>query len=68
MINRPSRLAFTWVSEPARTSVVTVDCERVSDTRTRVILSHEKLPSQQTSDRHRDEWGRILEALAGALA
>ena len=47
VIDRPSRLAFTWVSEPARNSVVTVDCERVSDTRTRVILSHEKLPSQQ---------------------
>ena len=68
VIDRPKRLVFTWVSEPAGDSLVTVEFAKVSDTRTRVVLSHEKLPSAQSRDGHRDGWEVILEALDGAFA
>lgn len=68
VIDRPNRLVFTWVSEPAGNSVVTVLFEKVSGESTRVVLRHEKLPDEQSRDGHRSGWGTILEMLERAFA
>jgi uncharacterized protein YndB with AHSA1/START domain len=68
VIDRPNRLVFTWVSEPAGDSLVTVLFEQASGESTRVVLKHEKLPNEQSRDGHRNGWGAILEALERSLA
>lgn len=67
VIDRPHKLVFTWISEPAGNSVVTVLFEEVPGGSTRVVLKHEKLPDEQSRDGHRGGWGAILEALERAV-
>jgi uncharacterized protein YndB with AHSA1/START domain len=68
VIDRPRRLVFTWVSEPAGHSLVTIDFEKLSDRSTRVTLTHEKLASAESRDGHRNGWTAILESLERAVA
>jgi uncharacterized protein YndB with AHSA1/START domain len=68
VIERPNRLVFTWVSEPAGNSLVTVAFHRLTDASTRVVLTHEKLPNEASRDGHRGGWQVILEALERAIA
>lgn len=68
VIDRPRKLVFTWVSEPAGNSLVTVDFQQVAGGRTKVVLTHERLQSEQSRDGHRQGWSRILEALERATA
>jgi uncharacterized protein YndB with AHSA1/START domain len=68
VIERPSKLVFTWVSPPAGDSMVTVEFEKLSETSTRVVLTHEKLPNEQSRDGHRGGWIAILEGLERSVA
>jgi uncharacterized protein YndB with AHSA1/START domain len=66
-IEPPARLAFTWVSpytgdEP---SVVTVEL-RPSGAGTMLVLTHERLPSDQVEP-HTRGWGSIIDNLAAAV-
>ncbi|HYZ12273.1 MAG TPA: SRPBCC domain-containing protein [Actinomycetota bacterium] len=67
-IDRPSRLAFTWVSPftGAEPSVVTLELHPHDDG-TRVVLTYERLP-EDVVDGHRDGWGTMIKRLAGILA
>ena len=68
VIDRPSRLEFTWISEHAGDgSHVTLELEELSPDRTRLTLRHDGLPSQASRDNHERGWTRIAEKLNGEL-
>jgi uncharacterized protein YndB with AHSA1/START domain len=62
-ITRPHRLVFTWQSEGAGDTVVTIAFARVADRKTRVTLTHEQFVNEGARDGHRSGWGGILEKL-----
>ena len=62
-ITRPHRLVFTWKSEGAGDTVVTIAFERVADRKTKLTLTHERFVSESARDGHRSGWGSILEKL-----
>ncbi len=66
-IERPRLLVFTWVSEPAGDTVVTVRFEPVDEHRTRVVLTHDRFARPAACDGHRTGWTRILASLATAM-
>lgn len=68
VIDRPTKLVFTWVSEPAGDTLVTVDFHKLSDTSTRVVLTHERFVSESARDGHQRGWPGILESLERAVA
>jgi len=67
VIERPTRLVFTWQSEPAGDTLVAVEFTRVTDQRTLVTLTHERFPTGEQRDLHRDGWTALLETLAGVI-
>lgn len=66
-IDRPRTLAFTWNSEPAGHTVVTVRFEAVDERHTRVVLTHERFTSTSARDGHRTGWTSILASLGRAM-
>src|SRR5262245_61852769 len=68
VINRPKQLVFTWNSQPAGRTLVTIDFEKVNDSSTKVTLTHEQLASEASRDAHRMGWNGILAALEQAQA
>jgi uncharacterized protein YndB with AHSA1/START domain len=67
LIDRPSRLAFTWRSPNTddRPTTVTIDfLDRGGATE--VVLTHTQLPPRQI-DSHRNGWAGILARIADAL-
>ena len=68
VIDRPSRLVFTWNSEPAgRDTLVTVTFIKVAERETRVHLTHERFANAAARDSHRNGWGLILDAMAESV-
>jgi uncharacterized protein YndB with AHSA1/START domain len=67
VIDRPTRLVFTWQSEPAGDTLVAVEFTRVADRRTLVTLTHERFPTPDQRDRHRGGWTALLETLARVM-
>jgi len=68
-LDRPRKIAFTWVSEATKgvESVVTLTMEpRGNDTE--VTLRHAGVPDDEMGRRHKDGWTWILSALAEGLA
>jgi uncharacterized protein YndB with AHSA1/START domain len=69
VIERPTRLAFTWTSEPAGSdTLVSIVFTRLADAETRVSLTHERFASESARDSHQQGWGAILDALARHLS
>ena len=69
VVDPPSRLVFTWHSPltgPAG-SLVTITLSPHADG-TRLVLTHDELPSDEVAARHERGWGSILEKLARQLA
>jgi uncharacterized protein YndB with AHSA1/START domain len=68
VIDRPSKLSFTWISEGSRyqTSVVTVELFDRGSGQTELVLTHERLPEGEVG-RHTDGWTEILGELASAI-
>jgi uncharacterized protein YndB with AHSA1/START domain len=68
IVDRPSKLSFTWISEGSRgqTSVVTVELFDRGGGQTELVLTHERLPQEEVA-RHTDGWEEILGELAGAI-
>jgi uncharacterized protein YndB with AHSA1/START domain len=64
---RPTRLVFTWRSEPAGDTLVTVEFTRVTEQRTLVTLTHERFATGEQRDLHRGGWTALLETLAGVI-
>jgi uncharacterized protein YndB with AHSA1/START domain len=66
-VDRPRRLAFTWMAEHFDAPThVTIEFKAV-DGGTEVVLVHEGLPSEESVTNHTDGWGTILELLEAAL-
>ncbi|HSP15387.1 MAG TPA: SRPBCC domain-containing protein [Thermoanaerobaculia bacterium] len=67
VIDRPSRLSFTWISKVTdnRQSIVTIEFHDRGGS-TELILTHRDLPPANV-DKHRAGWGGILEKLDIAL-
>jgi uncharacterized protein YndB with AHSA1/START domain len=68
-LQRPSRIAHTWMSEPTRglESVVTVTLEARGE-ETLVTLHHAGLPDDEAGRGHADGWTWVLGCLADAMA
>jgi len=66
-ITRPHRLVFSWKSEGAGDTVVTIDFARLADRKTKVTLTHERFVSEGARDGHRSGWGGILDQLEQAM-
>jgi uncharacterized protein YndB with AHSA1/START domain len=60
-LDRPRRIAHTWVSEGTRglESVLTIDLEPLGD-RTQVTLRHAGVPDDDFGRQHRDGWTWVL--------
>ena len=67
VIERPTRLVFTWQSEPAGDTLVTVEFVHVTDQRTLVTLTHERFATGEQRDLHRFGWTALLETLARVI-
>jgi uncharacterized protein YndB with AHSA1/START domain len=68
VVDRPSKLSFTWISEGSRyqTSVVTVEFFDRGSGQTELVLTHERLPEEEIG-RHIEGWTEILGELAAAV-
>jgi uncharacterized protein YndB with AHSA1/START domain len=69
-IDAPRRLAFTWqweTAEGAAETMVTVELEPVATGRTRLVLRHERLPSESERSNHEQGWRAIFDRLEGLV-
>ena len=68
-LDRPRRIAHTWVSEATRglESVVTLTFEPERD-KTRVTLQHTGVPDDDFGRQHQEGWGFVLGAIAERFA
>jgi len=66
IIDRPSRLSFTWISENTdhKPTIVTIDLHERADGATDLVLTHEGLPDR-TIESHSGGWATIVEKLGG---
>lgn len=64
-IERPRRLAFTWVSKGThgRETIVTIELRSRGRDQTELTLTHEGMPDDEATSRHRGGWGDILTKL-----
>jgi uncharacterized protein YndB with AHSA1/START domain len=68
LIDRPSRLSFTWISAGTerQPSIVTIELfDR--DGKTELVLTHSQLPATQVGP-HTQGWGEIVDMLARHLS
>ncbi len=68
IIERPSKLAFTWISEGTdrQPTLVTVELfERGKQCE--LVLTHERFPRIEAVERHKSGWGSIADKLAAFL-
>jgi uncharacterized protein YndB with AHSA1/START domain len=68
-ITRPRRIVFTWNSPFAgdQGSLVTVDFN-AKGRGTEVVITHERLPSEEMVKAHSGGWGSILDRIGEAYA
>ena len=68
-ISRPRRIVFTWNSPFAgdHGSLVTVDFN-AKGRATEIVITHERLPSEEMVNAHAGGWGSILDRIADAFA
>ena len=67
VIAPPEKLVFTWNSDFARNTVVTVDFRGVADG-TEITLTHEFLPTDEVREDHRRGWTVCLNNLEKLFA
>jgi len=65
VVDRPSKLSFTWISEGSdyQTSLVTVELFDRGAGQTELVLTHERLPPAKV-EQHTEGWSEILGELA----
>lgn len=68
ILNRPSKLQFTWVSSRwgNQETLVTVELHRLG-ARCELVLTHERFPIEYSSQQLLSGWNQILEKLSGHL-
>ena len=69
IVDRPSKLAFTWIAAVTdmQPTLVTVEFVRTTERETELILTHERFPRKEVSDQYRDGWSQIVERLDAYL-
>ena len=69
VVERPSKLVFTWSSaeNPAEVTVVTVEFLPHGN-ESELILTHERLRKPDVAERYENGWGAIAEKFAAYLA
>lgn len=69
VLERPRRLVFTWASEATggRSTTVSVEIRPLGPGESELTLTHEGLPDEAATARHRSGWGDILRNLGEAL-
>jgi len=67
-IEPPSKLSFTWISKGTdfKSTLVTVELTEQSG-QTELTLTHERFPSADRVQRHKNGWSRIADRLAEHL-
>ena len=65
-VDRPNRLAFTWISAGTKDKETLVTVEIAADGGGSLLtLTHEKLPDEESRDNHEKGWDAILENWSG---
>jgi len=61
----PRRLVFTWTGPPTHyaNTLVTVELEEIDTDRTKLTLTHERLPASELREPHAAGWNTMLEHL-----
>jgi uncharacterized protein YndB with AHSA1/START domain len=69
VVERPSRLVMTWISEATRElqTLVTVEFIEVSPDVTDLLLTHEGIPDPAVVEQYRGGWGQILDRMEARL-
>lgn len=69
-VERPRRLAFTWVSAGTRGQVtrVAITLRKLAGRRTELVLEHGEFPDDEARSRHEDGWGQIVDKLDHRLS
>ena len=69
IVERPSKLAFTWTAEnmDGKVTLVTVEFREISSTETELVLTHEQIPKPDVRDRYQSGWTKIAGRLAEYL-
>ncbi len=69
ILDRPNKLAFTWVSPASpEDSVVTLDFFRISESVTKVELTQVNFIDEQHRSNHEGGWGNILSNLSALMS
>lgn len=69
IIDRPAKLAFTWIAAATdfRPTLVTVEFLEVSQSETDLVLTHQQFPRMEVAERYRGGWRQIVERLQAYL-
>jgi uncharacterized protein YndB with AHSA1/START domain len=69
LIERPRKLAFTWIGPLTNdvNTLVTLELDPQGD-ETDLVLTHERLPTSAICEGHARGWGNILDHLAEAIS
>ena len=62
VIDRPSKLAFTWIADATdlQPTLVTVEFIELGEAESELVLTHERFPRTEVRDRYRGGWDQIL--------
>jgi uncharacterized protein YndB with AHSA1/START domain len=65
VVDRPSKLAFTWiaVATDLLPTLVTVEFFEASENETELVLTHECFPRKEVRDRYEGGWSQIVTRL-----
>jgi uncharacterized protein YndB with AHSA1/START domain len=65
ILDRPSKLAFTWIAAATdmQPTLVTVEFRSVTKEESEIVLRHERFPRKEPTDQYRGGWGQILACL-----
>jgi uncharacterized protein YndB with AHSA1/START domain len=69
IIDRPRKLAFTWICRATdfHPTLVTVEFFAVTESETDLVLTHEKFSKKDVSDQYRGGWKQISDLLEAYL-
>lgn len=65
IVERPSKLAFTWIaaSTDMQPTLVTVEFLSIGETESELILTHVRFPRKEPADQYRGGWSQVVARL-----
>ena len=69
IVERPSKLAFTWIAAATdmQPTLVTVEFLPISEIESELVLTHERFPRKESADHYRGGWSQIVARLDSYL-